>query len=200
MILRLLSAERAAVAQHNSTGAVAMYTLLPRWCYKGKRLVTSSSAVPTTLQIKVHPAWLQISHDRTVYRPHEYFGCNAYFWPGVLDPRSRWYQEYIRGRVCNSTLRGLPRQNFKCVINDAQPLSFQVVMHSPLNTCMLALSKISVVLTGSLGWACSLHARVRQCSVFKVQLNARGQKCFLFLGQIDVGSDDELDVLPWQHP
>ena len=25
MILRLLSAERAAVAQHNSTGAVAMY-------------------------------------------------------------------------------------------------------------------------------------------------------------------------------
>ena len=47
MILRLLSAERAAVALHNSTGAVTMYTLLPRRCYKGKRLVTSSSAVPT---------------------------------------------------------------------------------------------------------------------------------------------------------
>ena len=46
MILRPLSAERAAVAQRNSTGAVAMYTLLPRRCYKGKRLVTSSSAVP----------------------------------------------------------------------------------------------------------------------------------------------------------
>ena len=48
MILRQRSAERAAVAQHNSTGAVARYTLLPRRCYKGKRLVTSSSAVPTS--------------------------------------------------------------------------------------------------------------------------------------------------------
>ena len=46
-ILRQRSAERAAVAQHDSTGVVAMYTLLPRRCYKGKRLVTSSSAVPT---------------------------------------------------------------------------------------------------------------------------------------------------------
>ena len=47
MILRQWSAERTAAAQHDSTGAVAMYTLLPRRCYKGKRRVTSSSTVPT---------------------------------------------------------------------------------------------------------------------------------------------------------
>ena len=51
MILRPLSAERAAVAHRNSTGAVAMYTLLPRRCYKGKRLVTSSSAVPNVIEL-----------------------------------------------------------------------------------------------------------------------------------------------------
>ena len=43
------------VAQRNSTGAVAMYTLLPRWCYKGKRLVTSSSAVPTISDVTLWP-------------------------------------------------------------------------------------------------------------------------------------------------
>ena len=48
MILHPLSAERAAVAQHDSSGAVTMYTLLSRRCYKGKRLVTSSPAVPTS--------------------------------------------------------------------------------------------------------------------------------------------------------
>ena len=51
MIRRQRSAERAAVTQHNSTGAVAIYTLLPRRCYKGKRLVTSSSAVPSFRQM-----------------------------------------------------------------------------------------------------------------------------------------------------
>ena len=57
------------------------------------------------------------------------------------DSIYNWHQEYMRGRVCDFILRGLPRQNFKCVIDDAQPLSFQVVMHSPLNTRMLALSE-----------------------------------------------------------
>ena len=83
------------------------------------------------------------------------------------------YQEYIRGRVCNFILWGLPRQKFKFVIDDAQAFSFQVVMHSPLNTCVLTLSNNSIVLTASSGWACSLHARVHQCTVFNVQLNAR---------------------------
>ena len=46
MNLRLLSAERAAVAQHDFFCAIAFYTLLCRRCYKGKRLVTSSFAVP----------------------------------------------------------------------------------------------------------------------------------------------------------
>ena len=39
----------------DSTGAVAMYTLLPRRCYKGKRLVTSSSAVPNQFLLFFHP-------------------------------------------------------------------------------------------------------------------------------------------------
>ena len=60
-------------------------------------------------------------------------------------------QEYIRTRVGNSILWGLPRQNSKFVIDDAQPLSFQVVMHSTLNTCMLALSRSSIFLTGISG-------------------------------------------------
>ena len=46
MNLRLLSAERAAVAQHDFFCAIAFYALLCRRCYKGKRLVTSSFAVP----------------------------------------------------------------------------------------------------------------------------------------------------------
>ena len=83
-------------------------------------------------------------------------------------------QEYIRTRVCNSILWGLSRQNSKFVIDDAQPLSFQVVMHSTLNTCMLALSRTSIFLTGISGWACTLHARVRQSTVFNVGFNARG--------------------------
>ena len=57
----------------------------------------------------------------------------------------------IRTRVCNSILWGLSRQNSKFVIDDAQPLSFQVVMHSTLNTCMLALSRSSIFLTGISG-------------------------------------------------
>ena len=61
------------------------------------------------------------------------------------------HQEYIRTRVGNSILWGLPRQNSKFVIDDAQPLSFQVVMHSTLNTCMLALSRSSIFLTGISG-------------------------------------------------
>ena len=47
MILRLLSAERDAVAQHNFFGAIAFCTLLCRRCYKGIWAVTSSFAVPT---------------------------------------------------------------------------------------------------------------------------------------------------------
>ena len=66
-------------------------------------------------------------------------------------PRDPSYQEYIRTRVCNSILWGLSRQNSKFVIGDAQPLSFQVVMHSTLNTCMLALSRSSIFLTGISG-------------------------------------------------
>ena len=87
---------------------------------------------------------------------------------------STFHQEYIRTRVGNSILWGLSRQNSKFVINDAQPLSFQVVMHSTLNTCMLALSRSSIFLTGISGWACTLHARVRQSTVLNVGFNARG--------------------------
>ena len=46
MVLRLLSAERDAVAQHNFFGAIAFCTLLCRRCYKGTWAVTSSFAVP----------------------------------------------------------------------------------------------------------------------------------------------------------
>ena len=46
MNLRLLSAEQAAVAQHDFFCAIAFYTLVCRRCYKGERLVTSSFAVP----------------------------------------------------------------------------------------------------------------------------------------------------------
>ena len=64
MILRQRSAERAAVAQHDSTGAVAMYALLPRRCYKGKRLGTSSSAVPTTRQfLEKNPKEIEHNHN-----------------------------------------------------------------------------------------------------------------------------------------
>ena len=88
MILRLLSAERAAVAQRNSTGAVAMYTLLCRRCYKGKRLVTSSSAVPTVKPCPGVPG-IHLNADRTVSMTaallcgagaspvHKYRGCSA---------------------------------------------------------------------------------------------------------------------------
>ena len=62
MILRPLSAEQAAVAQHLS-GAVAMHTLLSRRCYKGKRLVTSSSAVPSS-------SFLWPISWRNVHSPH----------------------------------------------------------------------------------------------------------------------------------
>ena len=47
MVLRLLSAERDAVAQHNFFGAIAFCTLLCRRCYKGIWAVTLSFAVPT---------------------------------------------------------------------------------------------------------------------------------------------------------
>ena len=48
MFLRKLSAEQAAVAQHDSFGAIAFCTLLCRRCYnfKGIEAVTSLSAVP----------------------------------------------------------------------------------------------------------------------------------------------------------
>ena len=76
MILRPLSAERAAVAQRNSTGAVAMYTLLPRRCYKGKRLVTSSSAVPNHGRVAGNPK--QITIDCSIWidiRSHQTFSA-----------------------------------------------------------------------------------------------------------------------------
>ena len=82
------------------------------------------SSVATDPQTKTQPFFLNLSHT---------------------------YQEYIRTRVCNSILWGLSRQNSKFVIDDAQPLSFQVVMHSTLNTCMLALSRSSIFLTGISG-------------------------------------------------
>ena len=71
--------------------------------------------------------------------------------PTLVLMYSWYHQEYIRTRVGNSILWGLPRQNSKFVIDDAQPLSFQVVMHSTLNTCMLALSRSSIFLTGISG-------------------------------------------------
>ena len=76
--------------------------------------------------------------------------CSVFFFPSS-STFITCYQEYIRTRVGNSILWGLPRQNSKFVIDDAQPLSFQVVMHSTLNTCMLALSRSSIFLTGISG-------------------------------------------------
>ena len=107
-----------------------------------------------------------------------------------------------RGRVCSLLLRCLPRQNFKCVIDDAQPPSFQVVMLSPLTTYKLALSQSSIVLTGSSGWAYSpalyIHVFVNvQSSRFSLTLE---DESVSFLGQSDVRSDDDVHVLPWQHP
>ena len=68
------------------------------------------------------------------------------------------YQEYMRTRAGNSILWGLSRQNSKFVVDDAQPLSFQVVMHSPLEH-MLARSRSSFFLTGISDKASTLHAR-----------------------------------------
>ena len=47
MVLRLLSAERDAVALHNFFGTIAFCTLLCRRCYKGIWAVTSSFAFRT---------------------------------------------------------------------------------------------------------------------------------------------------------
>ena len=52
---------------------------------------------------------------------------------------------------------GLSRQNCKCVIDDAQTLSFQGVRRSPLNTCRHTHSRSSIFLTGISGLACSVH-------------------------------------------
>ena len=82
--------------------------------------------------------------------------------------------EYIRARVYNSVQWNLSRQTFDCIINDAQPLSFQVVMNTPLNTCMLAHAISSIFLTNTSGWVCSLQTGLRQCTVVNVDLSARG--------------------------
>ena len=90
-----------------------------------------------------------------------------------------WYhQEYMRTREGNSILTGLSRQNSKFVIDDAQPLSFQVSMHSTLNTCMLRSPELGPKLH-LFDWhfrvqTCTLHARVRQSTVFNVGFSARG--------------------------
>ena len=106
-------------------------------------------------------------------------------------------REHMRTKVGNSILWGLSRRNSKFIINDAQPLSFQVVIHSSPNTCMLALSRSSIFLTGISGQGCTLHSRVCQSTVLNIGLN-RGLRINVFpiSVQTDVGSDDELRFLP----
>ena len=106
----------------------------------------------------------------------------------------------MRTRVGNSILWGLSRQNSKFVIDDAQPLSFQVVMHSPLNTCMLARSRSREKLD-LFEWHFKpgLHIACTCSSKYSVQRWAQRSRInvfFLFLVQTDVGSDDELRILP----
>ena len=104
------------------------------------------------------PKFSKTSNDPTYLRDYEVDLAKAFCSDGYSEPRQgpdnhrrcrlvcqiknpqtgniSSHQEYIRTRVCNSILWGLSRQNSKFVIDDAQPLSFQVVMHSTLNTCM----------------------------------------------------------------
>ena len=121
-------------------------------------------------------------------------------WKGKMREH-RLKQKYMRTRVCNSILWGQSRRNFKCVIDDAQPLSSQVVMHSPLNTCMLAHSRSSVFLTGISGGG--LHFACTGSSKYSVHRWAQRSRIkvffFLFLEQTNVRSDGKLYILPWQQ-
>ena len=107
------------------------------------------------------------------------------------------WQEYMRTRVGNSIIWGLSRQNSKFIIDDARPLSFQVVMHSSLNTCMLARSKSSIFKT-QWHFRLDLHFACTCSSKYSVQRWAQSSRInvFLFLAQTGVGSDDELRILP----
>ena len=119
-----------------------------------------SKTVPSHLKCDtlVHGVGKQIwrVNDRVWVRPRVY--------------KNNSMQLHLMGR--------LSLQNFKCVIDDAQLISFQVVMHAPLNTCMLVHSRslISGFLTGISRWACTLHARVRRSTVLNVEHNARWYK------------------------
>ena len=66
------------------------------------------------------------------------------------------------------TFRGLPRQNFKCVINDTLPLSFHSILGRytrPTNTCMLVHSRSSMFSTRTLaGPALCMQAGPALCS------------------------------------
>ena len=92
---------------------------------------------------------------------------------------SLYKQEYIRTSVGNSILWGLSRQNSKFVIDDAQPLSFQVFMHSTLNTfSSLAPEAPSFWLAFQARLALCLHVFVKvQCSTSGSTLE---DKCFYF--------------------
>ena len=142
------------------------------------RLLEHQLRMAVTLDSKLALATFLRLHSHVIWGWHFIlFSLFTYCTPfSLLSKETRYfcYQEYMRTIVGNSILWGLSWQNSKFVIDDAQPLSFQIVMHSPLNTCMLARSRSSIFLTGISGWACTLHARVRQSTVFNVGLNARG--------------------------
>ena len=89
-------------------------------------------------------------------------------------------QEYIRTRVGNSIVWGLPRQRSSSSMH-AQPLSFQVVMHSTLNTytraCARSLQKLHLF---DWHFRPGLHFACTCSSMYSVQRWAQRSRINLF--------------------
>ena len=69
--------------------------------------------------------------------------------------------------------QGSASANFKCVIDDAQPLSFHSISVGYAHSAELFHARTLQLLDlfdWHLGRACSLHAGVPQCTVFNVEL------------------------------
>ena len=72
----------------------------------------------------------------------------------------------------------LSRQNFKCVITEwrtAILFSGHYALTAEHRACLLTPEAQSIFLTGISGWACSLHARVRQSTAFNFNAECKAR-------------------------
>ena len=140
-----------------------------------RRVLTLSAQFPRIRtcsgQINLYRGEIAVVHENKSRQLHTMGSVKA-----EVEVRHRW-------RTCHSLFRSYAH----------------MYMHSPLNTCMLARSWSSIFFY----WHSGLGLRFAWTCSWKYSVQRWAQRwrrnVVPFLVQTDVGSDDKLRIMPWQH-